>query len=125
MRRPLIALAVATAAVAIAGARAYASDPPVVAHAAAPPAAAEGPKEAPAVKAAAKPGTPAPARVDEVMSRVRSLIAAYEKDVLPESGTAAAPRPRRAAPSRSVEPAGTPRVALVWRATLVWPEELQ
>jgi hypothetical protein len=125
MRRRLTALTETTAFVALAGARAYASDPPAAAHAPASPAAAEGPKKAAAVKPAPTPGTPAPARVDEVMSRVRSLIAAYEKDVLPENGHASAPAPRRGARSGPVEAARNPRVALVWRATLVWPEELQ
>jgi hypothetical protein len=126
MRRRLAA-AIAVAAL-VAAARVHASDPPAAAHppapAAAPPAAGV-PKDAPPPTPAPKPRPSSPARVDEVMGRVRTLIAAYEKDVLPEKDTPAGAAARRTRPRTKAGASSKPRVELVWRATLVWPAELR
>jgi hypothetical protein len=117
---------------ALAAVPALASDPPASAH---PPSAAHAapahpPGSTPAAgatettKAATVAASASAARVDEVMGRVRKLIASYEKEVLPEAGATATPARRAAPRSAAPSPPAKRRVSLVWRTTLVWPADL-
>lgn len=126
MRRLLAMLASVAVCVALEGVAVRASDPPPAAHPPATPVAAPAPTPVEPTAATPAPRRGSAKHVDEVMDRVRKLVAAYQKEVPPEAGTPAA-RSEHVAPTPAKStrpPTTTPRVALVWRATLVWPSEL-